>query len=320
MGEAAHIFGARKKSKRYVFAMCDAARAEITNAIWLCRNYHKLIDTDDNRYTSQILFSWREEHEAFTLSELGNATDRIHLQDKLSRSAIFLEYPPLIRRIVIDKSDGWEYRLTAELMRILNQPLFRKLEDLREKLYLRPQTHVEDEDVFGWVQRSLSEQSNLVAPIENLLSKLTQSWGDPGVPGNAEEIHHITRLIRDYLEQIVEFEEKLFFTNLSEEYEAISGLLKDNIGSQVEKLKDIPSDLDEIVSIIGTDHEGTEENPLIIKKTITFELPQNWEKQMDKELKKLVKIQSGEAEGGETGGCLSVVIVAVIIWFVWQRL
>ena len=58
--------------------------------------------------------------------------------------------------------------------------------------------------------------------------------------------------------------------------------------------------------------------PDFSKKTITFELPENWEKQMDKELKRLAKIQSGMSEGVETSGYLSVVIVVVIIWFVWQ--
>ncbi len=55
IGEAAHIFGARPNSKRYRLNMTDAARAEITNSIWLCRNCHKLIDTDDQKYTSDIL-------------------------------------------------------------------------------------------------------------------------------------------------------------------------------------------------------------------------------------------------------------------------
>lgn len=56
IGEAAHIFGARPNSKRYCTRMTDAARAEITNAIWLCRNCHKLIDMDENLYTSEVLF------------------------------------------------------------------------------------------------------------------------------------------------------------------------------------------------------------------------------------------------------------------------
>ena len=75
IGEAAHIFGAREGSKRYDLSMTDSFRAEITNAIWLCRNCHKLIDTDEQKYSTNILFAWRAKHEEFIASDLGSITD-----------------------------------------------------------------------------------------------------------------------------------------------------------------------------------------------------------------------------------------------------
>jgi hypothetical protein len=291
IGEAAHIYGARPNSKRYSPNMTDAARAEITNSIWLCRNCHKLIDTDEQKYASNILFAWREQHEKYTQSELGSATDRIQFEEQTSKLSLFQNYPPIIRRIVIDKPDGWEFRLTAELMRFLNRPLFRRIEDLRDGLYVKPQIHIDNEEVLNWVQKRIAERSNLVTPMVGLLDKLNKSWGPLGEPGNAEEIHHITCLIRDYLEEIVQYEEQIYFANVPEEYEKLIGLLKNLIGSQASKLKEIPDSLDEVVSLIGTDHGGTAEHPLIIEKTITFELPDNWEKQMTREFKRATRYQ-----------------------------
>ncbi len=46
VGEAAHIFGAQPGSARYDPAMEDVGRADVTNAIWLCRNCHKRVDAD----------------------------------------------------------------------------------------------------------------------------------------------------------------------------------------------------------------------------------------------------------------------------------
>ena len=132
IGEAAHIFGARPNAKRFVNDMGDPARASITNGIWLCRNCHKCIDTDGEKYSSEILFLWREEHEKYVQADLGNKTDKIRYEQQNSSLSLFKDYPPLIRRIVIDKPDGWEWRLTAELMRYLNKPHFRKLKDLRD--------------------------------------------------------------------------------------------------------------------------------------------------------------------------------------------
>jgi len=203
IGEAAHIFGARPNSKRYRPDMTDIARAEITNSIWLCRNCHKLIDTDDQKYTSNVLFAWREEHEKYTQSELGSASERIQYVDQTSKLSLFKNYPPIIRRIIIDKPDGWEWRLAAELMRHLNRPLYRKIEDLREGLYVKPQNHIGGEQIINWVHERISERSNLVTPIIGLLDHLNKSFGPPGKSGDVEEIFHVTCLIRDYLEQIV---------------------------------------------------------------------------------------------------------------------
>ena len=314
IGEAAHIFGARPNAKRYRPNMTDAARAEITNSIWLCRNCHKLIDTDDQKYTSDILFAWREQHEKYIQSELGSATDRIQFEKQTSRLSLFENYPPLIRRIVIDKPDGWEWRLTAELMRHLNRPLFRKIEDLRDGLYVKTQGHVDSEEVIKWVQMRLAEASNLTSPIVGLLDRLNKSWGPSGQPGNVEEIYHITCLIRDYLEQIVRHEEQIYFAHVPEKYEKLIDLLKNLMGSQAAKLADIPDSLDEVVSLIGADHGGTIESPRIIEKTITFDLPKEWTRQMNRELKRAKRHQLQES--GKTGrsGCLAFFIGAFIIW------
>lgn len=314
IGEAAHIFGARPNSKRYSPNMTDNARSEITNAIWLCRNCHKLVDSDDSRYSSEVLFEWRELHEGFTLSELGNSTDQIIHQEQLSKVEAFSEFPPIIRRIVLDKPRGWEYRLTAELMRFLNSPIHRKMDDLRAELYLKSQNHIADYDVLDWVQMNLAEQERIVAPIENLASKLNSSWGELGESGSVDDIFHITHLIRDYLEHALEFEENLYFTNVPKEYKNIHELLKGNISSLLDQLKSLPDDLDEIVAlIISGEHEGTEEKPLIIKKNISFDLPKNWQKKMNKEIKRIVKMQNFEEEPRERSNLMTIFWVVVFL-------
>jgi hypothetical protein len=50
IGEAAHIFGANPGSARFDEKMSSSERSDITNAIWLCRNCHKLADADAARF------------------------------------------------------------------------------------------------------------------------------------------------------------------------------------------------------------------------------------------------------------------------------
>jgi len=91
-------------------------------------------------------------------------------------------------------------------------------------------------------------------------------------------------------------------------------LLKNIIGSQAEKLKEIPDSLDEVVTLIDTDHGGTVESPRVIEKTITFELPAGWEKQMNRELKRAKRNQLRESGNAGTNGCLAFVVGVFIIW------
>ncbi|WP_456457910.1 HNH endonuclease [Reichenbachiella sp.] len=286
IGEAAHIFGARFNSKRFKKQMNDSARAEVTNAIWLCRNCHKLIDTDDQRFSTTLLFKWREIHESYVLSELGNKTDEI--QDKELRALLskFADYPPIVRRIITDRPEFWEYRFTAELQRFLNEPGLRRIRDLKDGLYLKSQQHISEEEAYDWIYNRIAELSNITEPMVNLMDKLSKSWGEPGVAGEIDEIHHICLLIRDYIEQIVVFEEKITFANLPDSYKKLQDLLSNLIGSQVLKFESIPQRLDDIISSFkGSSNTNNESE--VVKETITFELPDSWVEEVLDELKKV---------------------------------
>ncbi len=67
IGVAAHITGAARKGPRYDASLDGAERSAITNAAWLCQDCAKLVDSDTNRFTVDILFKWKEatEQEAF---------------------------------------------------------------------------------------------------------------------------------------------------------------------------------------------------------------------------------------------------------------
>ncbi|MDW3209901.1 MAG: hypothetical protein R8N23_08545 [Reichenbachiella sp.] len=319
IGEAAHIRGARPSAKRFKAEMTDSARSEVTNAIWLCRNCHKLIDTDEEKFSTEDLFKWREIHEEYILSELGSKSAQIKNEQLQFILDQFESYPFIIRRIIVDKPDGWEYRLTAELMRYLNAPHLRKLKDLRNNLYLKPQNHIEEEDAFNWIGLRLTEASNLIEPLVNLVDELNKTWGEPGVAGDVNEIHHVCKLIADYLEQIVQYEELINFTNVPEEYEKLRSLLKNNVGEQTLKIERIPERLDHILTLISNESDTDHKKPQIIEETIVLELPEHWEEEFHAELQLVGNQEIRKAEGllgkKDSNGCTTIVIVIVIIIF-----
>ena len=59
IGVASHICAAASGGPRYDDRMTSKQRSDISNGIWLCQNCSKLIDTDPNYYTVELLNSWK---------------------------------------------------------------------------------------------------------------------------------------------------------------------------------------------------------------------------------------------------------------------
>jgi len=62
-GEAAHIHSANPGGRRYNQNMTPEERRHISNGIWLCRNHHKTVDSDESEYSAPFLISIRRNHE-----------------------------------------------------------------------------------------------------------------------------------------------------------------------------------------------------------------------------------------------------------------
>lgn len=281
LGEAAHIYGAKKSSARFDPTMSDGTRSSITNGIWLCRNCHGLVDRDAEKFPAELLMEWRKEHEELVLKELGTRGDILRQDFEMEHIAFLMKYPRIIQRIAIDKPEGWEWRLTSELLKHLNSKELRRLSDLQTGLYFKRFPKVGHDDFWGWFSERAYIMSGLVGPLSRTFDGLTKSWGEPGEPGDIEEIHHFCVLIRDLLAQMVDHEEELKFTQLPDEAEEIRDILLNAIGQNLSEMKNLPRSLDELVSLVGTDHGGTKDQPRTITYQVTFDLPENFNERIE---------------------------------------
>lgn len=60
IGVGAHIAAAASGGKRYDPNMTSAERSCGANGIWLCQSCSKLIDSDDGRFTVELLYKWKK--------------------------------------------------------------------------------------------------------------------------------------------------------------------------------------------------------------------------------------------------------------------
>lgn len=73
VGVAAHITAASPRGPRYDAALSPEERRHADNAIWLCQTCGKLIDNDENRFTTNDIRQWKNDAEAEACAYIGRA-------------------------------------------------------------------------------------------------------------------------------------------------------------------------------------------------------------------------------------------------------
>ncbi|MEM9572099.1 MAG: hypothetical protein AAF996_11575 [Pseudomonadota bacterium] len=276
--------------------MTDESRAEITNGIWLCRNCHKLVDQNAKEYSASLLFEWRRQHERYVATEMGSTA--VSIAHAVSHRIVeqFADYPSVISRIAIDKPTGWHWRLSAELLRYLNKPILRRYDDLQDQLISRSVEHLTDENVLRWISERIHENIVAVEPFPALISRLQSAWDLASDDDVIDEVHHICKLIRDALSHAIDLEERVYFARVPEGLEPLQELLKRVIGSQAIKFEQLPQYLDETITLLGTEHGGTIENPRVVERSIEFSVPRGWNKAMERELERAERLIMGRID------------------------
>ncbi len=86
VGVAAHITAAAPGGPRYDASLTVEQRQSIENGMWLCQNCAKLIDSDELRYTVELLRAWKKDAEAAALSEIEGHRPEPHSADRTDTS------------------------------------------------------------------------------------------------------------------------------------------------------------------------------------------------------------------------------------------
>ncbi len=71
IGEGAHICAVQPNGARYDIKMTSAQRKSFDNGIWLCRNCHKIIDSEPEKYSVKLLKEWKKDAEEYSVENIG---------------------------------------------------------------------------------------------------------------------------------------------------------------------------------------------------------------------------------------------------------
>lgn len=248
VGEAAHIYGAHPGSARYDPAMQSADRGAITNAIWLCSTCHKLIDDDPERYPAGLLFEWVASHEQQIQEIVGKAGANLRRRYEKRHLEEFGKLSYLAERLIVEKGEYWEYRLTAEVLRFELAPIARRWRALRLGLYFKPSERIPPLETPRWVSMKTTEAQRIIGAFGELAdSEFQRAWGLPGVPGNDVEIVATCRLYAEMCESALLWEESVRFGKLDGAFEELQTLMSGMVGMVIDEAMRLPEFISNLV-------------------------------------------------------------------------
>ncbi|MCH5251282.1 MAG: hypothetical protein J1E98_15200 [Lachnospiraceae bacterium] len=114
-GVAAHIKAAAPGGKRYDPSMTPEERMDISNGIWLCQSCSKLIDSDEEKYTVELLHRWKADAEKDVLVKISSQIEEKELDymtykeysnvNKVDENYVLMKLEQLINQVPSFKKD-----------------------------------------------------------------------------------------------------------------------------------------------------------------------------------------------------------------------
>jgi len=264
--------------------MTPSERSDISNGIWLCANCHKLVDDDPDRYPAGLLFEWQREHELRIAAQVGKAGAEIRRRYETRHLEEFGRLSYLAERLIVEKNDCWEYRLTAEVLRFEMTPVLRRWTALKRKLYVKPSTQIARAAFMPWLRSRMAELGAIVQAFSGLLNdEFGRAWGELGVPGNDAEIIATCRLFNEACQSALAWEESVRFVEAEEIFEELLSLLIGIAGRMIDKAAGVPAFLTEKFPENGAPVKGKHE------LQIKFDVPEGWSDSMDEALQRATR-------------------------------
>jgi hypothetical protein len=176
-------------------------------------------------------------------------------------------------RLALEKPKAWEYLLFG---RVLSDEVEAAGDLLREHemgLLLGPGEQPPKGGMERWMNARLSELSNIVESADYLVNNgLPIAFGEPGVPGDVEEIVFVARRLGATYRHAVEWSQRLRRAHVDEGFEALVREMARFSDSTIKRLGELgPTFLQQVEDALANP-PGPEEGPRVIDMKLTFEL------------------------------------------------
>jgi hypothetical protein len=188
----------------------------------------------------------------------------------------------LAQQIVLDKPDHWEYKLTAELLRSMAEPVLAKWGHLKRGLYTGASQIIPPEQILAWHGSLIAEIQRFSTATGGLVNEaFAEAWGEDGVPGSDRDILRVCGLFRELCEQLLGWEEKVRFAAVPMSFQPVQSHMVGTAGMILDELSKLPKGMADLFS--GEPKTG------VHKMSLVLDLPDKWVDNHEKLLKRAVR-------------------------------
>ena len=183
-------------------------------------------------------------------------SDALRLRLKLSGRGLpsyFDSLAPQALRLALEKPSAWEYRLFFQSW--IDESERRKdlVREYRDQLTVRFAEPVANRDAIRWIQTRMHELEGLATSASKLMNNSTsKAFGEPGEPGDAEEILWVAKMLGIVLENSLEWAQRIRCADVEPPFDLLTrelALFADDLIGQLQgfprnALKEIEEALD----------------------------------------------------------------------------
>lgn len=241
VGEAAHIRGVNPGSARYDESMTPEERRVITNGIWLCRKCAKIIDSERNTYTVDLLYEWKRLHEDSIRREIGAKPGEDEYRKSIEKHFNNESQPAV--QIALDRPNSWQHFLVIELLRNRLNKFESSLDELSRGIVLRPHKFLSELNFIDWLKEKVAD---LEAIVGCLMVSSTESLNASQNSDDAIEVLSLVNHISQAFNAILEWETDLKFSIFPDIVESYKDEMSGWASHFIKEIKRVPEEISKI--------------------------------------------------------------------------
>ncbi|MGK4000663.1 hypothetical protein [Sorangium sp. So ce1024] len=220
--------------------MTSDERSNIFNGIWLCSWCATLIDKDERRFPVEVLFRWRQQHEADILREQRADPGEFERRDELQK--LFSNEPAAALQVALDQPENWPAFLVVELLRTRMRVQRKRRDDLRNGFRFASSRYISIERFHQWVIERAYDLPKLVTMAARVVTHKLDPAMDSKEP-TPSELLESANAIEHVCDGLHEWELNVHRTIFPEEYADLKERMQGQTNTFFSELERLPLEI-----------------------------------------------------------------------------